>query len=220
MIEDCGQPDRSRRARRDMIAEQIEARGIHDPRVLSAIEAVPRERFLPAQFAGAAYEDRALPIEENQTISQPYIVAVMTNSLDVEPDSKVLEVGTGSGYQAAILSKLTGRLFTVERLASLSRAAADRLVHLGITHVEFRVGDGSQGWPEQAPFDRIIVTAAAPSIPQPLLDQLMVGGRMIIPVGDAAQQSLVSVLKYADRTLERPIIPCRFVKLIGRKAWP
>ncbi len=202
-----------------MIAQQIEARGIGEPRVLAAIEAVPREQFVPPPMRELAYEDRALAIEENQTISQPYIVAYMTNALRIEPHHKVLEVGTGSGYQAAIISQLTDRLYTIERIASLARCAQERLNRLGVRGVHHRVGDGSMGWPEEAPFDRIIVTAAAPSIPQPLVDQLTQNGRMIIPVGRAEQQTLTALDKRQGRIIERPLIPCRFVKFVGQAAW-
>ncbi len=211
--------DASEGIRREMIAQQIESRGVHDPRVLAAIESIPRERFVPASAHSLAYEDRALAIDQDQTISQPYIVAYMTEALRVGPRDKVLEIGTGSGYQTAILCKLVERLYTVERLSSLSETAGARLGALGISNFARRVGDGSLGWPEEAPFDRIIVTAAAPSIPAPLVEQLTVGGLLVIPVGGADQQTLVSVSKLADRTVERSLLPCRFVKFIGRWAW-
>lgn len=219
MNTEIGQDDGSYRARQLMIQEQIKARGISDPRVLAAMAAIPREQFIPPQDAKLAYEDRALAIEEHQTISQPYIVAYMTQALELEQSHKVLEVGTGSGYQTAILAKLTDRLHTIERLESLSERAAGRLASLGITGVNFHLGDGSLGWPECAPYDRIMVTAGAPSVPGALLDQLVDEGMMIIPVGNAAQQTLVSLTKHADRTSERSLIPCRFVKLVGRQAW-
>lgn len=213
------QPDGYQSARRNMIAEQIEARGVHDPRVLSAIAFVPRERFVPGDAQSLAYSDQALAIEEHQTISQPFMVAFMTQALRVEAHSKVLEIGTGSGYQAAVLSRLTDRLYSIERHAELSETAARRLRELGVTGVRLRVGDGSLGWADAAPFDRIMVTAAAPTIPQALLDQLVDGGRLIIPVGGAGQQTLVSVVNFPDRTRECPLIPCRFVKLMGQAGW-
>ncbi len=199
-----------------MIATQIEARGIGDPRVLAAIERVPRERFVPEAIRHLAHDDCALAIEADQTISQPYIVAYMTHALRVGPNTRVLEIGTGSGYQSAILSELTQQLWTIERIAELSRTASERLRGRDI---HFRVGDGSLGWPEEAPFDRIIVTAAAPSVPQPLLDQLVDGGALVIPVGDSANQRLLAITKLPDRTIEHPLIRCRFVKFIGEAAW-
>lgn len=200
--------DPYRLARRDMIARQIEARGVQDPRVLAAIESVPRERFVPDDARAVAYADQALAIDEQQTISQPFMVAYMTQALRVGPRDKVLEVGTGSGYQTAILARLTDRLFSIERLAGLAQSATRRLADLGIADVRFRVGDGSLGWPEQAPFDRILVTAAAPEIPPPLVDQLVDGGRLVVPVGGGTQQTVVSVLKLPGRTIERTLIAC------------
>ncbi len=213
-------PDRWREIRRDMIARQIEARGVFSPRVLSAIEAVPREEFVPPALQESAYEDRALAIGENQTISQPYIVAYMTNALRIERHHKVLEIGTGSGYQAAIIAHLTDRLFTMERISSLSQSAQKRLRRLGISGVRHRVADGAAGWPAEAPFDRIIVTAAAPSPPRALVEQLSFDGRMVIPAGGAEQQTLICLDKRRDRIVERPLIACRFVKFIGEGAWP
>lgn len=203
-----------------MIEKQIKTRGVNDAQVLAAMETIPRELFVLPQDQASAYDDRALAIDERQTISQPYIVAYMTAALKVQRHHKVLEIGTGSGYQAAILAKLTDHLHTVERLELLSEEAAGRLESLGITGVHFHLGDGSLGWPEQAPYDRIMVTAGAPSVPESLSDQLTEGGIMVIPVGDTAQQTLVSVTKRANRTVERSLIACRFVKLMGRDAWP
>ena len=211
---------RWRHARREMVASQIEARGICDPRVLAAIESVPREQFVPPSMQHLAYEDRALAIEAEQTISQPYIVAFMTNALRLEEDHKVLEVGTGSGYQTAIISRLTHRVYTVERIAALSRAAKERLAVLGYQNVHQRVGDGALGWEEESPFDRIIVTAAAPAVPPALIEQLADGGRLVIPVGSAEQQRLMILDRRPGRIVERPSIPCRFVKFVGRGAWP
>ena len=205
--------------RDEMVYNQIEARGIRDPRVLAAIRAVPREQFVPPNQQMLAYDDRALSIEHEQTISQPYIVAYMTRALCVGPHDRVLEVGTGSGYQTAVLAHLTDRLDTIERLEALSAAAADRLERLGIGGVRFHIGDGSLGWASDGPYDRIIVTAAAPHVPQPLLDQLVDGGLIIVPVGDTSQQTLVSVVQRGGRSVERSLIACRFVKLIGRSAW-
>ncbi len=206
-------------ARRLMVREQIAARGITDERVLAAMERVPREKFVPPEQFDHAYEDRALAIGGQQTISQPYMVAFMTAALKVGPHDKTLEIGTGSGYQAAVLACLTDQLHTVERLESLSEEAAKRLTLLGFTGMHFHLGDGSLGWPEAAPYDRIIVTAGAPAVPAPLVEQLAEGGILVIPVGDASQQTLVSLSKRRGRTTERRLIACRFVKLVGRDAW-
>ena len=202
-----------------MVRDQIMARGIRDDRVLRAMRTVPRERFVPAEFLASAYDDCALAIEYRQTISQPFIVAYMTNALRVEPHHKVLEIGMGSGYQTAILAYLTDHLHTVERIEALAKEACNRLATLGITHPHTHTGDGSLGWPPCAPYDRIIVTAAAPTVPQTLIDQLADGGQIVIPVGDSGRQRLVSVWKQHDRTVERPMIPCRFVKLVGKEGW-
>lgn len=219
-MNDCDNPnDATILARRNMVEQQIRGRGIRDPRVLAAVEAIPRERFVAPEFQVMAYEDRALPIDRDQTISQPYIVAYMTEALRVEQDHKVLEVGTGSGYQSAILAQLTDCVHTVERHQSLADAAAARFAALNITNVTLHIGDGSLGWPAEAPFDRIIVTAAAPSVPDRLVDQLVDGGRMVIPVGDTDQQTLIVVVKRAGRTVEHPSVACRFVRLIGEAAW-
>jgi len=211
--------DWARHARHLMIRDQIAARGIKDPRVLEAMAAVPREYFVPSEERDRAYEDRALAIAEHQTISQPYIVAIMTEALGVGPHDKTLEVGTGSGYQAAILARLTDCLHTIERLESLAEAAEQRLSALGITGVQFHYGDGSLGWPEAAPYDRIIVTAAAPSVPPALVEQLAEGGVLVIPLGGPSQQTLTVLNKQGGRTVERTLIACRFVKLVGRDAW-
>jgi len=206
-------------ARRRMIETQLRARGITDAATLQAMERVPRERFLPLEQVDQAYEDRALAIGFDQTISQPYIVALMTQALKVSREHRVLEVGTGSGYQTAILAELAGRVYTIDRIAALSRRARRRLRELGYDNVEFRVGDGTLGWPEQGPFDRILVTAGAPKVPEPLLEQLADGGRLVIPVGGTEHQTLICVQRLGDRTIEEPLIPCRFVKLIGQEGW-
>lgn len=206
-------------ALRQMVETQLSARGIRDRRVLDAMAAVPRERFVPPEYAALAYTDQALPIEESQTISQPYIVALMTEALALLPQHRVLEIGTGSGYQAAVLAELVGELHTVERLASLSDRATRRLAELGVTNVRFHVGDGSLGWPSHAPYDRIIVTAGAPAVPETLIDQLAGGGRLILPVGNAGEQRLTVLRKLPGRIVERPLIGCRFVKLVGSAGW-
>jgi len=203
-----------------MVAEQIRARRITDPRVLEAMERVPRERFVSPESVAEAFSDRALPIACGQTISQPYIVAAMTAQLELQSGHRVLEVGTGSGYQTAILACLARHVYTIERVEPLQTAARELLASLGIDNVSYRIGDGSAGWPEAAPFDCIIVTAGAPDIPQPLERQLADGGRLVIPVGAADEQTLTVLERIGNRTREKPQFPCRFVKLIGREAWP
>jgi len=194
---------------------QLRRRGIRDTRVLRAIERVPREQFVDEAFADHAYQDIALPIECGQTISQPFVVAFMTEKLELEPRHKVLEVGTGSGYQAAVLSYLCRRVYTVERWRELQKAAEQRLAPLKINNVTTIIGDGWLGWPPQAPFDRIIVTAAALDAPAALLDQLKEGGRMIIPLGETRDaQSLVQIDKTEEGLVETPLLPVRFVPLV------
>ena len=200
---------------RNMIEAQISARGIDCPAVLHALDATPREWFVADEQKSVAYADRPLPIGEGQTISQPYIVALMSSLLQLRPTDRVLEIGTGSGYQTAILARLAARVFTIERIASLSHRAAERLAAHGFHDVEFRVSDGSLGWPEAAPFDRIIVTAGAPEIPKPLYEQLAEGGRMVLPVGPDTDQALRVVERRGNECIEQPGIPVRFVPLIG-----
>ncbi|MEZ5828853.1 MAG: protein-L-isoaspartate(D-aspartate) O-methyltransferase [Hyphomicrobiales bacterium] len=194
---------------------QLRRRGIRDPNVLRAIERVPRDLFVDEAFVDHAYQDIALPIECGQTISQPYVVAFMTEKLELSPLHKVLEVGTGSGYQAAVLSYLCRRVYSVERWRELQKAAEQRLADLHITNVTTIIGDGWLGWPPQAPFDRIIVTAAALDAPAALLDQLKEGGRMIIPLGETRDaQSLVQIDKTEEGLVETPLLPVRFVPLV------
>lgn len=194
---------------------QLRRRGIRDADVLRAIERIPRELFVDDAFAEHAYQDIALPIDCGQTISQPFVVAFMTEKLDLKPTHKVLEIGTGSGYQAAILSQLCRRVYTVERWRELQKASEARLAKLKITNVTTIIGDGWLGWPPQAPFDRIIVTAAALDAPAALLDQLKDGGRMIIPLGETRDtQSLVQIDKTPDGLVETPLLPVRFVPLV------
>ncbi len=203
-----------------MIARQIEARGVHDPRVLEAFRNTPRAEFVPDDLAEHAFEDNPLPIGHGQTISQPYIVAAMTELLEVEPGHRVLEIGTGSGYQAAILSHLAERIYSMEIVEPLGLAARDLLARLGYDNVEVRIGDGYQGWPEQAPFDRIILTAAPPAIPQTLIDQLAPGGRLVAPEGDRGEtQRLITIDKDAKGRVKRtPGLPVRFVPMVrGRE---
>ncbi|HON65597.1 MAG TPA: protein-L-isoaspartate(D-aspartate) O-methyltransferase [Phycisphaerae bacterium] len=206
--------------RRQMVFEQIHARGIRNERVLRAMEEIPRERFLPPEQAKNAFADAAVPIDAGQTLSQPYMVAAMTAQLDPQPHERVLEIGTGSGYQTAILARLAREVYTIERIASLQDAARILLRELGMENVKYRVGDGTQGWPEEAPFDAIMVTAGAPELPEPLIAQLAEGGRMVIPVGGSEEQTLTTVVRRAGRTIETPGMACRFVKLIGRQGWP
>ncbi|MHC5109850.1 MAG: protein-L-isoaspartate(D-aspartate) O-methyltransferase [Planctomycetota bacterium] len=202
-----------------MIQDQLVSRGIRSQRVLDVIRSVARERFVDEQQRDSSYADRALPIAHKQTISQPYIVAFMTEILDVQPDHRVLEIGTGTGYQTAILSKLARRVFSIERIEALAQAARIRLDDLGLSNVELAVGDGSLGWPEYAPFDRIMVTASALTIPQTLTEQLAPDGRMIIPVGPKDCQRLTLVVREDGRVVEKPSLACRFVKLRGRFGW-
>jgi protein-L-isoaspartate(D-aspartate) O-methyltransferase len=205
--------------RRRMVQEQLRNRGIRDERVLAVMGQIPRERFVGTANLAAAYDDRALPIAEGQTISQPYMVAAMTAALQVAPTHRVLEIGTGSGYQTAILARLARDVYTIERIEGLAQEAARRLRELGFTNILYRVSDGTLGWPEAAPFDRILVTAGAPRIPSPLVDQLAEGGRLVIPVGNAESQTLVAVERYGDKTIERPLMGCRFVPLVGQAGW-
>ena len=194
---------------------QLRRRGIRDADVLRAIERIPRELFVDDAFSEHAYQDIALPIECGQTISQPFVVATMTEKLDLKPTHKVLEIGTGSGYQAAILSQLCRRVYSVERWRELQKAAEARLARLKIANVTTIIGDGWLGWPPQAPFDRIIVTAAALDAPAALLDQLSEGGRMIIPLGETRDtQSLVQIDKTPEGLVETPLLPVRFVPLV------
>ncbi len=194
---------------------QLRRRGIRDADVLRAIERIPRELFVDEAFSEHAYQDIALPIDCGQTISQPFVVAFMTEKLDLKPTHKVLEIGTGSGYQAAILSQLCRRVYTVERWRELQKVAESRLAKLNITNVTTIIGDGWLGWPPQAPFDRIIVTAAAVDTPAALLDQLKDGGRMIIPLGETRDtQQLVQIDKTPEGLVETPLLPVRFVPLV------
>jgi protein-L-isoaspartate(D-aspartate) O-methyltransferase len=210
-----------RQSRQSMVQRQIAARGISDPRVLDAMATVPREAFLPEELADVAYEDSPLPIEADQTISQPFIVALMSEALELRPGDRVLEVGTGSGYAAAVLGKLAAAVYTVERHAVLADLARRRLAELGFANVAVRHGDGSLGWPEHAPFDAIVVAAGGPEVPRPLLEQLAVGGRLVIPVGPEIHlQELVRVRRTAeDRFVQERLGGVRFVPLIGEHGW-
>jgi len=209
----------TRRQRRRMVARQLAGRGIRDCRVLAAMGWVPREWFLPPHLASEAYEDAPLPIGSGQTISQPLIVALMTEALAPRRRDRVLEIGTGSGYQTAILARLAGRVYTIERLPDLLVEAEERFRRLGLTNIETRLGDGAAGWSECAPFQGIIVTAAAPSVPTPLTEQLAPGGRLVIPIGDLASQELVILQRGPAGMVERRAGGVRFVPLISRLAF-
>jgi len=195
-----------------MVDQQLRPHDIVDPRVLAAMREVPRHRFVPPERAAQAYDDTPLPIGHGQTISQPYIVAYMTQALELQPGHRVLEIGTGSGYQAAVLARIAKEVYTIEIVPELAARAAGTLRELGYGHVQVREGDGYAGWPEHAPFDRIIVTAAPDHVPQPLVDQLAMGGRLVIPVGDIRQQMAI-LTKTKDGVVERRTIGVRFVPL-------
>jgi protein-L-isoaspartate(D-aspartate) O-methyltransferase len=211
----AGEGDLYAEARRRMVEEQIRARGVTDPAVLAAVQAVPRHLFVPEAERDEAYADRPLPIGAGQTISQPYIVALMTSLLNLRPGARVLEVGTGSGYQAAVLSKVAAEVYSIEILRPLGERARGTLAALGCRNVHLRIGDGYKGWPEAAPFDGIVVTAAPPHIPEPLLRQLKVGGRLVIPVGEA-YQDLIVLTRRADGGFDRTsVLPVRFVPMTG-----
>jgi len=197
-----------------MVKEQIEGRGVKDPLTLAALRRVPRHLFVPPAAAGEAYGDFPLPIGRGQTISQPYIVAFMTEALGLRGGEKVLEIGTGSGYQAAVLSHIAARVYTIEIVPELAEEARERLARLGYRNVDARAGDGYRGWPEAAPFDAIMVTAAAPRIPEPLKQQLADGGRLVVPVGDDYQE-LVVVTRQGSAYDERRVLPVRFVPMTG-----
>src|SRR5262245_32974059 len=202
------------RARERMVVEQVESRGVRDPLTLAALRRVPRHLFVPPTVAAEAYADHPLPIGHGQTISQPYIVAFMTEALGLKGGEVVLEVGTGSGYQAAVLAEIASKVYSIEIVASLADEARQRLGALGYRTVEVRAGAGYQGWPDGAPFDGIIVTAAAPKVPDPLKAQLKEGGRLVIPVGDEAQQLMV-VTRQGSVYAERRVLPVRFVPMTG-----
>jgi protein-L-isoaspartate(D-aspartate) O-methyltransferase len=209
--------DRERRL--DMVARQIAARGVQDPRVLEAMRAVPRHLFVPEAVRLHAYEDRPLAIGESQTISQPYMVAVMTALLAPEPHHRVLEIGTGSGYQTAILARLASTVVSIERHATLAAQATRTLEDLGVTNVFIHVGDGTEGFPGEAPYDRILVTAGAPAVPEPLTQQLGEGGRLVLPVGAPGWQRVTIVERHGTTCEQREADACVFVPLIGRYGW-
>jgi protein-L-isoaspartate(D-aspartate) O-methyltransferase len=203
------------RAREEMVKAQIASRGVRDPLTLAAMRKVARHLFVPSALAGQAYEDHPLPIGHGQTISQPYIVGFMTEALGLKGGETVLEVGTGSGYQAAVLGEIAARVYTIEIVEPLAEEASALLRRLGYANVEVRSGDGYLGWSEAAPFDAIMVTAAAPRVPEPLKQQLKDGGRLILPVGDEWQE-LVVVTRRGDRFEEKQVLPVRFVPMTGK----
>lgn len=207
-------------ARRRMVAQHVVARGITDTNVIRVMKEVPRHVFVEEALQSQAYTDYALPIGEKQTISQPFIVAAMTQALALKKDDRVLEVGTGSGYQAAVLSRLVSHVYSVERIVSLARRARRILDSIHYSNVHIHVADGSSGWAEQAPFDAIIVTAGSPQVPQHYLDQLSLGGRLVIPVGNETSQVLKRFIRTADQTFsQEDLLDCRFVPLIGQHGW-
>lgn len=214
--------DRYKKPRMKMVETQIKERGISDARVLRAMETIPRHLFVDEGLIEQAYYDSPLPIEEHQTISQPYIVALMTQALGLKGRERILEIGTGSGYQTAVLASLADRVFSVERIASLATNARRILDKLNIYNVAIRVGDGSYGWKEESPFDAIIITAAVPEIPQYVVEQLAVGGRMVVPTGDRDVQTLYKLTRSVENPneiIQEDLGGCRFVSLIGESGW-
>ena len=214
--------DRYAKQRKKMVDSQIRSRGVRDERVLRAMEKIPRHLFIDEGLIDQAYNDNPLPIGEKQTISQPYIVALMTEALELKGRDKVLELGTGSGYEAAILAELADRVFTIERIASLAQKARKLLESLNYYNVVIRVGDGTYGWREESPFDAIAVSAGSPSIPRMLVEQLAIGGRLVIPVGGRYSQSLIKLTRLSenpDDVKREDLGGCRFVNLIGEHGW-
>jgi protein-L-isoaspartate(D-aspartate) O-methyltransferase len=206
-------------ARRRMVQEQIAGRGLGDVRLLAAFNETPRHLFVDEALWSQAYNDHPLNIGQGQTISQPYMVALMTHALELDGSEKVLEIGTGSGYQTAVLARLADWVFSLERLPALSRRAQSILEELKIFNVNLLVGDGTKGWPAEAPYDAIIVTAGGPALPRPLEKQLADGGRLVAPVGDRRLQTLVRVTRRGDEFIRRELGGCRFVDLIGEHGW-
>lgn len=211
-----GSPQRDRQ----LLVKHLEQRGIRDQRVLDAMRKIPRHLFISNALWESAYGDHPLPIDENQTISQPYIVALMTAALDIQKTEKILEIGTGSGYQTAILAELAGEVYTIERYATLSQKAQTLLESAGYHSIFYHVGDGSPGWPEALRFDKIIVTAACPELPSTLLEQLNEGGRLVLPVGPRRFQSLLLLKKIEGQVRQEELCQCSFLPLIGKEGWP
>ncbi len=208
-------PSRFVKQREAMVRTQIETRGITDPKTLAAMRKVERHKFVPSKYQNQSYEDHPLPIGEDQTISQPYIVALMTQALDLQEDEKVLEIGTGSGYQAAVLAEICGHVYTIEIIETLGQRAKQLLADLNYENIDVKIGDGYQGWEEHSPFDAIIVTCAPTHIPEPLKKQLAEGGKMVIPVGQTFAQELVLLTKENGEIRRKAIIPVRFVPMLG-----
>jgi protein-L-isoaspartate(D-aspartate) O-methyltransferase len=206
-------------ARNRMVESQLISRGIKDPRVLDTMRKVPRHRFVEEALYSQAYNDHPLPIGDKQTISQPYMVALMTEALDLRGPEKVLEIGTGSGYQTAILAELAEKIYSIERIRTLSNKAQRILDDLGYFNVVLKVGDGSLGLKEEAPFDAIMVTAGSPDVPQPLVDQLAMGGRLVVPVGDRYTQALMKIVRVKEGITKTDLGGCRFVNLLGTHGW-
>jgi protein-L-isoaspartate(D-aspartate) O-methyltransferase len=207
--------------RETMLSRDLAGRGIADRSVLAAMRAVPREEFVPAELKNQAYEDYPLPIDEGQTISQPYIVAYMAECLELSPSDRVLEIGTGSGYSAAVLSRIAAEVYSVERFDRLANSAGERLRMLGYDNIRILVGDGTLGWPGHAPYNAIIVTAGAPKVPKPLLEQLAIGGRLVLPVGpDRLGQTLIRVRRENEKEYrEERLLAVQFVPLVGAEGW-
>ena len=214
-----GDSRRYQRQRDAMVKNQIETRGVSDPATLAAMRRVPRHLFVNEALMDQAYNDHPLPIGEQQTISQPYIVAMMTEALQLNPDDRVLEIGTGSGYQAAVLAEIAYRVYTIERNRTLYESARKMFEGLGYYNIIARYSDGTIGWREESPFDAIMVTAGAPEIPKPLVDQLATGGRMVIPVGSSLSQKMIKVVKEDQGLHQSELGGCRFVRLVGQYGW-
>jgi protein-L-isoaspartate(D-aspartate) O-methyltransferase len=213
------EPVKFKRQRQEMVRSQIAGRGIHDPRVLAAMERVPRHLFVSEALMDQAYGDFPLPIGEQQTISQPYIVAEMTQALSLDPGDRVLEIGTGSGYQAAVLAEIVSRVYTIERIYTLYARARKLFDRLQYHNIVTRYSDGSTGWADESPFDAIVVTAGAPRIPEVLVRQLALGGRLVLPVRNAHSQELVRLIRTENGIEQQDLGACRFVKLIGEQGW-
>ncbi len=212
-------PDDFLSQRQNMVERQLRARGIHDERVLEAFATIPREKFVPEEDVERAYADHPLPIGYGQTISQPYMTALMTQLLNLRETDRVLEIGTGSGFQTAVLCELAGEVYTIERVGTLAERAEMTLQYLGYRNFHGRVGDGTTGWREAGPFAGIMVTASAPTVPESLKGQLAEGGRLVIPVGPVEMQTLMVLTRQAGRTTEEAVCECVFVRLIGKEGW-
>ncbi len=206
--------------RQQMVTRQIQARGIDDPAILQAMREVPRERFVPAEKGHLAWADQPVPIGHEQTISQPYVVAMTLKALKLQPDHVVLDVGAGSGYQTALLAKLSKHVYAIERIQALADAAQQALQDVGISNVQLRCSDGTLGWEEHAPYDRIVCGAAGPEVPSAWIEQLAEGGRIVAPIGPRHAQKLCLVTKHQGKILQESLGDVRFVKLIGRQGWP